>query len=222
MSGSTSNLRGVFFTSASTGIVVGENGTLLRTTDGGGTWTSQSGTSAHLQAVYFADSNTGTAVGGAGGGGGVILQTTNGGISWTSQPYGSTTPLLGVSFVSPTVGTVVGDNGIIFRTNTGGITGVEQDLSGEANRPSGFWLGQNYPNPFNPSTTIQFAIPEPTHGELKVFTSSGREVGALVSETLTAGTYKTQWDATGFPSGVYFCRMRAGTFMDTRKILLVK
>ncbi|OGU27739.1 MAG: hypothetical protein A2X66_03465 [Ignavibacteria bacterium GWA2_54_16] len=88
--------------------------------------------------------------------------------------------------------------------------------------PMYFSLGQNYPNPFNPSTTIQFEIPEPTHVELKVFTSLGREIRALVSETLTAGTYRTQWDAIGLPSGVYFCRMWAGKFMDTRKILLVK
>lgn len=88
--------------------------------------------------------------------------------------------------------------------------------------PKQYELSQNHPNPFNPSTTIQFAIPQPVHVELKVFMSSGRELKALVSETLPAGTYKTQWDATGFPSGVYFCRMRAGQFRDTRKILLVK
>ena len=90
-----------------------------------------------------------------------------------------------------------------------------------------FWidsyqLGQNYPNPFNPVTTISFSVPTQSFVSLKVFDALGREVSILVSEQLSAGTYLRQWDAAGLSSGVYFYRLQAGSFIDTKKLILVR
>jgi hypothetical protein len=85
-----------------------------------------------------------------------------------------------------------------------------------------FGLAQNYPNPFNPSTTISFTIPLRSRVTLKIFDVIGREVATLVSDELTAGNYQRQWNASGFPSGVYFYRLQAGTYTDTKRLILLK
>ncbi|MFO7447730.1 MAG: sialate O-acetylesterase [Ignavibacteriaceae bacterium] len=87
---------------------------------------------------------------------------------------------------------------------------------------SGYILDQNYPNPFNPATTISFNIPAQSFVSLKVFDAFGREVSVLLSEQLPAGTYTRQWNAAGFSSGVYFYRLQAGSFMETRKLTLLR
>jgi parallel beta-helix repeat protein len=88
--------------------------------------------------------------------------------------------------------------------------------------PDEFALSQNYPNPFNPSTTIQYDLPSDGFVTLKMYNSLGQEVAVLVDEDATAGRYQVQWDATGFSSGVYFYRLVAGQFVETRKLLLLK
>ena len=83
-------------------------------------------------------------------------------------------------------------------------------------------LDQNYPNPFNPGTTIQFSIPRAAHVILRVFSTVGQEIAALVSEDLGPGSYTRRWDASGFASGVYFYRIQVGSFTQTRKLLVLK
>jgi hypothetical protein len=88
--------------------------------------------------------------------------------------------------------------------------------------PESYRLEQNYPNPFNPSTHIQFSIPAAQAVRLSVHDVLGRECAALVNETLQAGTYTIDWNAGAFPSGVYFYTLRAGSFSQTKKLLLNK
>lgn len=88
--------------------------------------------------------------------------------------------------------------------------------------PSSFSLGQNYPNPFNPSTNVKFQIPNAGFVQIKVYDLLGKEIAVLVNENLSAGVYKADWDASAYPSGVYFCRMTSGEFTETRKMVLVK
>jgi hypothetical protein len=88
--------------------------------------------------------------------------------------------------------------------------------------PHHYNLGQNFPNPFNPSTEIQFSLPHRNFVTLKIFDLLGREVATLVSEELSAGNYSTRWDAAGMPSGVYFYRLQAGEFVETKKLLLLR
>jgi hypothetical protein len=92
----------------------------------------------------------------------------------------------------------------------------------EATLPVKFGLEQNYPNPFNPSTTIEFALPKSAYVTLGVYDLLGRQVGGLVDEKLDAGTYKTLWDPRGLASGVYFYRIVAGPFVETKKMLLLR
>lgn len=102
---------------------------------------------------------------------------------------------------------------------TNQITDVEKEKSP---RPINFELEQNYPNPFNPSTTITFALPSQSFVSLKVFDLIGREVATLVSEELTAGYHSRNWNAESVSGGIYFYRVRAGNFTETKKLLLVK
>ena len=88
--------------------------------------------------------------------------------------------------------------------------------------PKEFALAQNYPNPFNPITTIGFSLPQNTKVVIKVYDILGRLVKELVNEYKTAGVYNVKFDGTNFSSGVYFYKIEAGTFVDTKKMVLVK
>ncbi len=98
-------------------------------------------------------------------------------------------------------------------------TGISGKLSQELKT---FKLLQNYPNPFNPVTKISFRLPLKSYVSLKVFDILGREVTTIVSEELAAGNYSRQWNAQGFASGIYFYRLQAGSFTDTKKLVLLK
>lgn len=125
-SGAFSTLNGTSFVNASTGTVVGNSGTILRTTNGGQSWVSQSsGTGNNLNAVSFVDANTGTAV----GDGGTILRTTNGGANWISQTSGTASNLHGVAFTSSGIGSAVGDGGTLRRTTNGGSSWTAQSAA---------------------------------------------------------------------------------------------
>jgi len=99
------------------------------------------------------------------------------------------------------------------------ITGVSEE-SDEI--PTEFLLAQNYPNPFNPSTSINWQLPVRSQVTLKVYNILGSEIATLVNEEKPAGTYEATWQAANLPSGVYFYRIQAGSFISTRKMLLLK
>jgi hypothetical protein len=85
-----------------------------------------------------------------------------------------------------------------------------------------FELFDNYPNPFNPSTTIKFELPTSAHVSLTVFDILGREVSVLVNERRDAGVYEVKFDGSALASGVYFYRIQAGSFVETKRLLLLK
>ena len=103
---------------------------------------------------------------------------------------------------------------------------MKLDLGGGVNTRSseieGFQLDQNFPNPFNPSTTIRFRIFTGSHVTLKVIDLLGRTVATLIDKRLAPGGYETTWDGRNCSSGVYFCRLQAGSSTAIRKLLLVK
>lgn len=88
--------------------------------------------------------------------------------------------------------------------------------------PTGYSLDQNYPNPFNPSTRIQFSINNTESVSLKVFDVLGNEVATLVNEELTPGIYQYDFDASNLSSGVYYYKLQAGSFTETKKMILVR
>jgi len=98
------------------------------------------------------------------------------------------------------------------------ITGVEPGRE----TPARFRLLDPYPNPFNPSTTIRYQISDSRHLTLAMYDLIGREVATLVNEVKEPGEYSVTWNASGFASGMYFCRLKAGGFVQTRKLVLAK
>ncbi|MBI1808216.1 MAG: T9SS type A sorting domain-containing protein, partial [Ignavibacteria bacterium] len=100
------------------------------------------------------------------------------------------------------------------------VTGVDDRHPGAL--PTGFSLRQNYPNPFNPVTTIRYELPKASHVTLKVYDVLGRVVAVLVDETQEAGEKSVKWNASRFASGMYFYRLKADNFIDTKKLMLMK
>jgi len=88
--------------------------------------------------------------------------------------------------------------------------------------PSNFDLSQNYPNPFNPSTLIRYQIPFQSVVSIKVYDALGTLIQQLVNEEQFAGSYELEFNAEKLASGVYFYRIQAGSFVQTKKMMLVR
>jgi hypothetical protein len=101
------------------------------------------------------------------------------------------------------------------------VTSVDEDESDNLT-PKGFALSQNYPNPFNPSTTIKYGIKERSFVELKVYDILGREIASLINEEQNAGYHEINFNASKLSSGVYLYQLKAGQFIETKKMLLLK
>jgi photosystem II stability/assembly factor-like uncharacterized protein len=152
----------------------------------------------------------------------------------TSQIYWSSDN--GGSFASQYTGTGTYDamnltlDGNIIRgwavTTAGGIAMYNEVLTGINNNrneiPSDYALTQNYPNPFNPTTKIAFSLPKAGNVRLAVYDMLGREVAVLTDENFTAGTHTIDFNASNLASGVYLYKIESGSFIDTKKMVLVK
>lgn len=103
------------------------------------------------------------------------------------------------------------------------VIGINQ-VSSEI--PISYRLFQNFPNPFNPATKIKFLIPQSGSTsetvKLEIFDATGRQIHILTEKTLAPGTYEYEWNAINFPSGVYFYRLNAGKYTETKKMILIK
>jgi hypothetical protein len=123
-----------------------------------------------------------------------------------------------------------------FAINSDGYVYVGMDSSGvyrsvqsttsvkASNRETqiSFYLEQNYPNPFNPSTTIQFSLVRSGYVTLKIYNARGEEMTTLVAKNLSAGKHQVMWETKGLASGVYFYRLQAADFVQTRKLVLLR
>lgn len=103
-----------------------------------------------------------------------------------------------------------------FRSTTTSVNSIGTVI------PTEFKLYNNYPNPFNPSTTIRFDIPKNTDVKIKVFDLTGRMISELIVISLQPGVYETSFNASNFASGIYYFRIEAGEFNDTKKMMLIK
>ena len=111
------------------------------------------------------------------------------------------------------------DNGV-WQRSLSDITSAEEEQTNEL--PSVFLLSQNFPNPFNPSTKIKYSVPQSSQVQIKVFDVLGNEIARLMDEEKSVGTYELTWNAENLPSGVYFYQLRAGDFIQTKKMILLR
>jgi len=100
--------------------------------------------------------------------------------------------------------------------NVVGITNINSEI------PNQFSLSQNYPNPFNPRTVIKFQVASSSSVKLIIYDALGSELETLVNEQLNAGTYEADWNADKFSSGVYYYKLSAGDYTETKKMILMK
>lgn len=194
-------------------------GIIMKTTDNGQNWNQLlklNEPDITFRSLSFADTNTGTIVGDKG----IILRTINGGSNWSEQSGGTDKNLMSVSFSGPNVGIAVGDEGTIIITSNGGITDINSDKTDKELRK--YYLFQNYPNPFNPATELNYTIPIQSKVTIKIYDVLGSEVETLVNEIKPAGTYRATWNAANRTSGVYFYQLRAGDFIQTKKMILLR
>jgi len=97
-----------------------------------------------------------------------------------------------------------------------------KEIEAAIDKPTVFSLAQNYPNPFNPATKISYQIPADNLVTLKIFDVLGKEAATLINADQTAGSYEVTFNAANLPSGVYFYKIEAGSFVSVKKLLLMK
>jgi len=102
----------------------------------------------------------------------------------------------------------------------GGTVGIQDQEIEEI--PASFSLAQNFPNPFNPTTTIQYSLPQAGNISLKIFNLLGEEVKTMADEYQEAGNHSVHFNANSLASGIYFYRLQAGSFVETKKMILLK
>ena len=199
-------------------------GGILKTTNGGDNWFRVLNCGKTIYNILFTDLNNGFAIGEKN-----FYYTTNGGNNWTYSFIGLNNTLFNLYKTSENILFATGSEGKIYKsTNYGGIfIGINNN---EIIIPNEIRLFQNYPNPFNPSTKIKFEIPRRSpagaFGDdkvvLKVYDILGKEIETLVNEKLNPGTYEVTFNASQYPSGVYFYRLQAGDYNESKKMILLK
>lgn len=197
---------------------------VYKTTDVGQTWTNISGNLPNIpySDIFVFPYGTDTIFVASDMG---VYMTTNGGANWVyaseELPF---VPCMDFDFVEidDTCYLRVGTHGqSIWETKIPIQTvGVEEELF-EA-LPMSYALYQNYPNPFNPITVIKYSIPKKSVVKLEILNILGEQVELLVNETKTAGEYDAFWNAKNMSSGIYFYRLQAGDYIETKKMLMIK
>lgn len=152
-------------------------------------------------------------------GGSGIYRSFNDGVLWETWDQG-------LGFLSSIEEMVIFNNKILLATSNGiyerniseltGITQVSSEIPGK------FSLEQNYPNPFNPETKIKFSIAAKNNIKISVFDVTGKEISVLIDSQLEPGTYEINFDASALTSGIYFYRLEADNFSETKRMILVK
>jgi len=129
----------------------------------------------------------------------------------------SRAPMPGDRFLLKIMKPFTGMDVFEFRTDPLAVSGVAT-----AGIPVECALAQNYPNPFNPTTTIRYSLPRRAHVTLSVFNTLGQQVAQLINGERAAGNHEVQFSPSGLASGVYFYRIQAGEFVETRKLVLLR
>jgi len=150
-----------------------------------------------------------------------VMYSTNLGAHWNILSAGipSNVPCHDLTFHAPSRTLVVWTHGRSAYKIILPVTGISQNQS---SIPSAFKLNQNYPNPFNPKTVINYELRVTGNAKLLVFDVLGNEIAVLVNEKQGAGKYSVEFDGSNYSSGVYFYRLSAGEFIETKQMVLIK
>lgn len=142
---------------------------------------------------------------------------------WPSEPSGTGATL---ALINPTLDNSLAENwkASLNLGTPGKVNDIFSSIKTDEFKPNTFILCQNYPNPFNPSTTIRFQLPESGKVSLKVFDILGNEVTTLLNGEMSAGSYNYEFEIRNYElsSGVYFYQLRAGSFLQTKKMIFLK
>ena len=193
----------------------GSSSTLFVSTDNGANWTNVTGSTQAVQVLAAGDTVWVNGI--------TPFYSTNFGQTWTAVntagvPGGSFSKIaIGRGWLFGAVGGP-GQHGVYRRVLPGAVAGREREIEAVAS----FALEQNYPNPFNPSTVINYQLPLKSYVTMKIFNLLGQETATLVNEKKEAGSYSVRWNAAGVPSGVYFYRLQTGSFIETKRMVLLK
>ena len=219
----------VYSDNKQTGIMTNYESSLdvRRTSNGGANW-NQINTGVNLSGfngaswisgtnTVFICSNVNTS------GNNNITRSDNGGLTWVSQSTDNTVGLVEIDYVrynNVIVAYCVSSAGNVIKSRqTVQLVGISQTGS---NIPDEIFLAQNYPNPFNPKTIIKYSMPISDFVSLKVFDVLGKEVSILVNEKQSAGSYEVEFDGSGLSSGIYYYRLSAEPYSQTRAMFLLK
>jgi len=224
------NITQIYFINSLSGFIVANrpvihydgfytNRLLLKTADSGNTWIpvlsdTIYGYQLNFNNVFFINENNGWLVSSRP----EIKHSTNAGNTWVSESVPVQEKYYGVFFLNNETGWVSGSMGSILSKGIPplGLNNYQRNL------PDQFLLYQNYPNPFNPTATIRYDLPKDAKVLIKVYDIIGREVRKLVDEFKKAGSYTVSFDGTNLASGIYFYRIEAGDFVQTKKMVLIK
>jgi photosystem II stability/assembly factor-like uncharacterized protein len=220
-SGTQNALNRVYFTDNLTGWIVGDGGTILHTTNGGVPVELSAFTASVNGKVVILNWSTATELNNQG----FEIERSEDNINFTKigfvPGFGTTTEPKSYSY---------SDQSVNSGTNYYRLKQVDYDGSYEYSDVveidfrafNSYLLEQCYPNPFNPTTTIGFGIQSKSNVMIKVLNSIGEEVAVVLNEEKEAGFYQVEFNAIGLPSGVYFYQLKAGSFIETKKMLLLK
>jgi photosystem II stability/assembly factor-like uncharacterized protein len=210
----------IYFVNPSTGYIGSggpNNGSVSKTTNGGNNWVLQNSGFLHgFFNIQFFNENSGIASGYHG----EFISTTNGGMNWQVHYYVTNSNFYGMQFFDMNTGYLCGSGGILLKTTDGGSILHVHRISAEV--PDVLFLSQNYPNPFNPATVIKYQVASYKLVKLTIYDALGREVATLVNQVMQPGSYSVDWDASNYPSGVYFYKLEAGDYTQTKKMVLIK
>jgi len=217
-----SSMFAITFVNEKTGFVVGGD-KIVKTTNGGISWEIKyNAGGTQLNDITTFGENIAWVVGTD-----KILKTSNAGESWVNQSFSPSHYLFKTVCVDPYICFALGGEGTLFKTTDGGgITFLENS---DIKTPPNFEIHQNYPNPFNPTTIIKYDLVNSVNVSLKVYDVLGKEVATLVNEEKQPGSYEVEFQSVRLgrsnqqlASGIYFYQLRAGEFVQSKKMILLR
>jgi photosystem II stability/assembly factor-like uncharacterized protein len=222
-SGVENALYGVFFTDSSEGTAVGDSGIILRTVNGGIPVELISFTAEVFECKIELNWSSATEINNSGFEIFRFIQNENN--EWNTIGF-----VLGHGTTTETQNYFFTDNDVkpgkyqykLKQIDYDGTFEYSQVVEVEIPFVNEFSLSQNYPNPFNPTTSLQYAISSRQFVTLKVYDLLGREVAILVNEEKPAGEYEVEFNGANLPSGIYFYQLKAGEYIETRKMVLLR